>query len=235
MACPARLPLVLGRAGDPVSLLCFVIIYCQLQVTENPDSTSSNSKECILSPKEKPWDRVVLGWFTQQRSISIRQPGPFTCLFCLFCWPQELPSSPQRYRRAKGLTASCLPTWTSKGRLKEPLPQIKNGSILTLNHSLTQGLVGPLGFALCQGSSRHQEWCSLNTPGLCPSGRGGGQGAGWQQCLLRSTSLELSEARPERSRAVFLKVVLGSAESAAPGNLLGQFSGPTQGLLNQKL
>lgn len=67
-------------------------------------------------------------------------------------------------------------------------------SILTLNHSLTQGLVGPLGFAVCQGSPRHQEWCSPNTPGLHPCGRSGGQGAGQQQCPLRSVSLEPSEA-----------------------------------------
>lgn len=41
---------------DPVSLLCFVIRYCQLRVTENPDSTSLNNKECIMSPNKKPGD-----------------------------------------------------------------------------------------------------------------------------------------------------------------------------------
>lgn len=35
-------------------LLCFVIRYFQLQVTENLDSTRSNNEECILSPNKKP-------------------------------------------------------------------------------------------------------------------------------------------------------------------------------------
>lgn len=87
---------------DPVSLLCFVIRYCQLRVTENPDSTSSNNKECIMSPNKKPGAMVVLGWFTQQGSVSTGQPGaPYLSVLLAQCADQ---------RRAAGFTALRPPT-----------------------------------------------------------------------------------------------------------------------------
>lgn len=76
-----RLPPVLGRMRDPVSSLCFVIRYCQLQVIESPDSTHSTNKEFVMSPHKKPGGRVVLDWFTQQ--VSGRQPPGYSHLSVL--------------------------------------------------------------------------------------------------------------------------------------------------------
>lgn len=125
-----------------ILLACFgfVIRYCQLQVTENPDSTRSNNKECIMSPHKKPGDRVVLGWFTQQVSGSTGQPGSSYLSVLRAQCAGRLPS-----RLQEGLHP---PPGTPKGQLKGPLSQAKNGSIFTGNHL---GSGGTPGFALWQG------------------------------------------------------------------------------------
>lgn len=63
-------------------LHCFVIRYFWLQVEENPDSTSSNNEESVLSPNKKPGGWVGLDWFTKQVSVSTGQPGSSNSLFC---------------------------------------------------------------------------------------------------------------------------------------------------------
>lgn len=115
--CTKRLPSVLGRTCCPVSLLCFVMRYFQLQVTENPDSTSSNNRECIMSPSKKPGGRAVRVVY----SAGELSPGSQAVSTCLFCWLRYCPAP---LKVAGGLQTSqplVPPICTSGGRLKEPL------------------------------------------------------------------------------------------------------------------
>lgn len=100
--CTKRLPSVLGRTCCPVSLLCFVMRYFQLQVTENPDSTSSNNRECIMSPSKKPGGRAVRVVYSAGE-LSPRQPG---CFYLSVLLAQVLPSSPQGCWGTADFTAS---------------------------------------------------------------------------------------------------------------------------------
>lgn len=71
---------------------------------------------------------VVLGWFTQQGSVSTGQPGaPYLPVLLAQCAVQ-LPSKLQEGCGLHSLASSHLNT---KGRLKEPLSQVKDGSILS--------------------------------------------------------------------------------------------------------
>lgn len=60
-----------------------------------------------MSPNKKPGAMVVLGWFTQQGSVSTGQPGaPYLSVLLAQC-ADQLPSC---CRRAAGFTALRPPT-----------------------------------------------------------------------------------------------------------------------------
>lgn len=91
---------------DPVSSLCFVIRYRQLQVIESPDTTHSTNKECVMSPHKKPGGKVVLDWFTQQ--VSTGQPGSSHLSVLLAQGAAQLPSRLWEDCRPRSLRSSLL-------------------------------------------------------------------------------------------------------------------------------
>lgn len=145
-------------------LLCFAIRYFQLQVTENPDSTSSNNEGCVISQEARRLGGSGLVYSSGERQHQA--PGSFQLSLCSagsVCCPAPfkvagglrlrclVSSHRNNQRQVKRTFILCLFLRSAPQRTSPYISQVKNGPE---SPGTTSGLGtdGTTRFAL-QGSS----------------------------------------------------------------------------------